>query len=131
MLEGKKDKTFPTFYPSLIEFQSFSDYIEKIEISGIASEFGACKIVPPKGWYNKKYDHTSLDISINHPIKQIVSGRAGVYGVDLLELKEMTLDGFYKYTQKSNNFNEATNEEREKKFWKCMGNSSHKFQGNL
>ena len=69
--------TCPVFHPTAAEFQDFRAYINKIE-SIIDPDVGLCKIIPPAGWLRgKQYNLDTMDVTVEHPVKQIVSGRAG------------------------------------------------------
>lgn len=66
-------------------------------------------------------DVTSIDVTVDYPIKQVVSGRAGVFNVDLLELKTMTMKDFAAYDQKNSTNCGSTPVDRERKFWRSLG----------
>lgn len=40
----------PVFYPTIEEFASPIEYIDKVAKEQGAREYGICKIVPPEGW---------------------------------------------------------------------------------
>ena len=75
------------------------------------------------GWLADKgeYDMSTMPIVIENPIKQVVSGRAGVFNVDLLELKPMNIKDFADYDKKNSNNCGASDQERERKFWRSLG----------
>ena len=113
--------TCPVFYPTATEFQNFRAYINKIE-SSLDPDIGLCKIIPPAGWLcDKHYDLDNTDVTVEHPVKQIVSGRAGVYNVALIEIKAMNLRDFEAFNAKNSVGCGETVAERERKFWKSMG----------
>ena len=64
---------------------------------------------------------SSLPITVEFPIKQVVSGRAGVFNVDLMELKAMNMEDFANYDKKNSQNCGNTPEERERKFWRSLG----------
>lgn len=64
---------------------------------------------------------SSMQITIEHPIKQVVSGRAGVFSVDLLEVKAMDIHDFAKYDKENSSNSGDTVQERERKFWRSLG----------
>ena len=63
----------------------------------------------------------SLPITVEFPIKQVVSGRAGVFNVDLMELDAMNMEDFANYDRKNSQNCGNTPEERERKFWRSLG----------
>ena len=75
------------------------------------------------GWLpnNGQYDLSKMPKTIENPIKQVVSGRAGVFNVDLLELKPMKIKDFADYDKKNSNNSGDTDAERERKFWRSLG----------
>jgi hypothetical protein len=66
-------------------------------------------------------DIYSMPITVEYPIKQIVSGRAGIFNVDLLELQSMSMKDFAAYDLKNSKNCGDTVEERERKFWRSLG----------
>ena len=86
------ETTCPVFYPTEQEFQNFRLFIEQIE--RLHPDIGICKIVPPKSWYVREYDIGNLSFTIQKPVKQMVTGRAGAFNVDLLEKSNMTVQQF-------------------------------------
>ena len=75
------------------------------------------------GWLaeNSKSEMKNLPITVQLPIKQVVSGRAGVFNVDLMELDAMNMEDFANYDRKNSQNCGATPEERERKFWRSLG----------
>ena len=113
--------TCPVFRPTPEEFSDFQAYISKIEDT-IDPDVGLCKIIPPSCFLKgKKYDLDSVDVTKSYPVKQVVSGRAGVYNVALLEIKPMSLRDFATYNANNSSNCGDTVVERERKFWKSMG----------
>jgi hypothetical protein len=113
--------TCPVFRPTPEEFSDFRKYVSKIEET-IDPDVGLCKIIPPDCFLKgKTYDLDSLDVTVDYPVKQLVSGRAGVYNVALLEIKAMNLRDFAAYNAKNSTNCGETVVERERKFWKSMG----------
>ena len=112
------ETTCPVFYPSKEEFENFYQYMQLIESElseGI--QHGICKIIPPSDWM-VPIDYNNVQVKVNNPIKQVVSGRAGIYNVNLFELSPMDLNDFKTYDL----FNHCHDnyETREKKFWKSL-----------
>lgn len=114
--------TCPVFRPSLEEFGNFYSYMSLIELQMRYEEHGICKVIPPDGWFSRSYKTETLHLEINNPVKQVVTGRAGVYNVNLFDVKKMTIPDFLEYDQK--NYCIETYDEIERKFWKSMGSSS-------
>lgn len=113
--------TCPVFRPTLEEFANFRGYIEKIEQSfDEVDKHGIAKIIPPKGWLDKVYDLEKIDITVEYPVQQVVSGRAGVFGVALFELKAMKIKDFLAYDQR-NPPRTSDPEQRTRKFWRSLG----------
>lgn len=117
----------PVFHPTLEEFDGseggFYSYVLKIEQTLLAegNNVGMCKIIPPQGWNYKKIDINELSkhLIIRNPIRQGITGGAGVFNMNLCELKDMTLNDFIAIANKNECIN--TYEEREKLFWKTLG----------
>lgn len=63
----------------------------------------------------------TMPIVIENPIKQVVSGRAGIFNVDLLELKPMNIEDFANYNRKNSSNSGNTDQEKERKFWRSLG----------
>ena len=117
--------TCPVFYPTEEEFNHFSEYIKKIDQERRYAAI--CKVVPPISWKEKQVrkldDLSSFGINqVMRPIKQVFTGRAGVYHTAIFEEKNMRVDEFYEYA-KINQYNCNDYGERERKFWKSIGNS--------
>lgn len=102
--------------------KSIRKYIEWLSESEAAA-IGICKVVPPRGWFERDYDINTIGVKIETPVKQRVIGRAGVYEVQLLEMKPMSVADMAKYSD-DNSFYEPSYEEREKRFWKNIGSSN-------
>jgi hypothetical protein len=66
---------------------------------------------------NAPKDVGAIDVTVDYPIKQVVSGRAGIFNVDLLELQTMTMKDFAAYDAKNSLNCGSTPEDRERKFW--------------
>jgi hypothetical protein len=86
-------------------------------------DIGICKIIPPSGWLEDRrgFEMSEMDITIEHPIKQVVSGRAGVFSVDLLEVKAMNIHDFADYDKNNSSNCGDTAQEKERKFWRSLG----------
>jgi len=100
------------------EFRDFRRYLETLDT---AYEVGICKVIPPAGWFERTY--TGLDLVVESPIRQVVSGRAGSFNVDLFEISRMTVSQFESFAAR-NAFESDNYAERERKFWRSMGNAS-------
>ena len=100
------------------EFKDFRKFILRIEADEDVISKGICKVIPPEGWFQRDYD--TIDITIPNPIRQCVAGRAGVFEVNLFEVKPMNLHDFQYFA--SHNFFECDSfQERERKFWRSLG----------
>lgn len=75
------------------------------------------------GWLaeNASKEVSTIDVTVVYPIKQVVSGRAGVFNVDLLELQTMKMKDFAAYDAKNSSNCGSTPEDRERKFWRSLG----------
>jgi jumonji domain-containing protein 2 len=67
----------------------------------------------------RDYNIDSLDVTIQSPTKQVVTGRAGVHSVNLFEMKAMSLRELHAFSEK-NSFYSPDFEERERKFWRSI-----------
>jgi jumonji domain-containing protein 2 len=86
-----------------------------------AATVGICKVIPPKGWFEREYDINTIPVKISTPVKQCVTGGAGVYEVQLFEVKSMTAADIAKYADKHMFYYEECYETRERKFWRSLG----------
>lgn len=111
--------TAPVLHPTLDEFKDFKKYISKLEANEDIMSKGICKIVPPAGWF-KKPNYNKVEITIPNPIRQCVSGRAGIFQVDLIEVRPMNLLDFQQFASR-NAFESDSYAERERKFWRSLG----------
>ncbi len=117
------ETTCPVFYPDEQQFQDFRAFVEGLERA--YPNMAICKIVPPKSWFVTNYDLPKLEetLVVQQPIKQLVSGRAGIYQLEMLELSDMSLKQFRRHCDK--NVPESKNyADREKRFWTSVGFSS-------
>eukprot|EP01041_Mallomonas_annulata_P001920 gene1920-3728_t len=109
----------PIYYPSMDEFKDFQSYICKIES---INDFGYAKIVPPRGWFTRNYDLDKLNFTIPTPIRQLVSGKPGIHHVDLIELKEMSIQEYYDFATR-NSCTLDLESDKERYFWRSLGNN--------
>lgn len=90
----------PVFAPTAEEFKEFGKYIEKIQPLCTG---GICKIIPPPEWtknLSELLNYEELDLTIPHPIQQLVEGNKGIYQLLLLEKPKLTLSQFKKLAEK-------------------------------
>jgi hypothetical protein len=109
------------YRPTLEEFSSFKSYILQIQNW---CQKGICKIIPPSEWKDISEIHScdikSLkDFKVPTPSQQVISGKAGVYEVDMFEMKDMTIGEIYEYSI-NNKCNDPDPHNREKVFWKTL-----------
>ena len=64
-----------------------------------------------------------MPITVTSPVRQVVTGRAGVYEVQLLELKDMSVKELHDFAA-ANSYDNPNNEERETMFWKSLASPS-------
>jgi [histone H3]-trimethyl-L-lysine9/36 demethylase len=108
----------PTFYPTLKEVRgSFEDYILSIEDK--LSQYGICRIIPPREWKPQKNKYT--DFHVARPIKQHATGRRGVFRTFLVEGKPLSVEKDFAPVAKAlanqpQDSDDPSNIERE--FWK-------------
>ncbi|ETV70926.1 hypothetical protein, variant [Aphanomyces astaci] len=81
----------PEFHPTPEEFSCFATYVRTI-VEPACHRIGMCKIVPPAGFFTRAYD--DLEFTIPTPLTQYVAGKKGVFHVDLVTRKSMSLDAF-------------------------------------
>lgn len=113
--------TCPILRPTAEEFSDFQKYIySHVEL---IEDYGIIKIIPPTDWFIREYNWRDWNISLKAPIKQLVSGRAGVYSLDLIELNEIPLVKYFEYTERVSLKN-ISDEERERQFWRLLGTPS-------
>nr|XP_045002020.1 lysine-specific demethylase 4D-like [Jaculus jaculus] len=107
------------FRPTMEEFSDFNKYIAYMESQG-AHRAGLAKVIPPKGWRARQsYDNIS-DILIAAPLKQLVSGKAGVFTQYHRKMKAMTV-GQYRHLANSKRCRPPPHrnfEDLERKYWK-------------
>lgn len=117
--------TVPVFYPNKQEFLSFSNYVASI--SGEIKKYGACKVVPPKDFFVRDYSLKAIGhILLNNPIKQLVVGRAGVYNLSLVPLRDLSIQEFYDISQ-TDSYESNSYEDREAMFWKAINGNNNKW----
>lgn len=111
--------TCPVFYPTENEFRNFSQYVSGISDS-VRDNFGMIKVVPPSGFFTRDYSILTLDTSltVKSPVKQLISGRAGVYSVDLVPQPDMSVGYFFALAHDTAIDTNTSMEERERLFWK-------------
>lgn len=102
----------PVFHPSKEEFSNFERYMEKIESE--SSGFGMAKVIPPANWKARRQGYKNINASITHPVKQIVSGFAGIYQVILISEKPISYNTYKNYSIMRDPSPTLTNEEIER-----------------
>ena len=123
--------TCPIFRPTLEEFSDFKKYVETHIQS--ANNVGICKVIPPRGWFERSYDLNQIDIRqiiVPSPIKQVISGCAGVYELDIFDLEPMTIAQLHQLDKSNDSLHHIVTEENadtlpllsdnEKKFWRSV-----------
>ena len=88
----------PTFYPTAKEFANFEAYMEKVEQESIG--FGMAKVIPPDNWIARKQGYQKINANVTHPVKQLVSGLAGIYQVILISENSMPYQRYKAYSIK-------------------------------
>jgi len=106
------------------EFKNFRKYIQKMELDESIMAKGICKVIPPAGWFKRSYDLDKIDLTITNPVRQCVSGRAGIFEVHLFEVQSMTLKDIKNFGDR-NSFESDSYPERERKFWRSLGVASN------
>lgn len=110
--------TCPVFYLDVDDMQNLVGFVENIEVTH--PDIGICKLIPPRGWYQRSYDTKSLELPRITPIKQVVAGRSGAFHVTAFERNAMSLTSFqYHASQHSDKHTSSGDKERE--FWRSMG----------
>eukprot|EP00743_Colponemidia_sp_Colp-15_P007442 GILK01008041.1.p1 GENE.GILK01008041.1~~GILK01008041.1.p1 ORF type:complete len:606 (+),score=92.82 GILK01008041.1:98-1915(+) len=107
----------PIFRPTAQQFQNFAEYVKSIE-----PEFrhaGICKVIPPVEWIARAAGYEDLEMTIPHPIEQVVTGKGGFYEVLHVERKPVDL-AFFRSFQETQIKREPheTLQQLERKFWK-------------
>lgn len=116
----------PVFRPSMLEFNDFSKYIDKVEANG-AHKIGLAKIIPPVEWvarrkgYNEFESHES-NMLIQNPISQQVEGKEGIYTQYNIQQKHLCVS---EYAALSRTSRYATPKHRdwselERKYWRLL-----------
>lgn len=103
----------PVFHPTTAEFQNFEAYMVKIESQ--SKGYGMAKVIPPAGWKARRKGYKDINPTISHPVRQIVSGLAGIYQVVLVSERQMDYNLYKKYAKKRELSSELTVEEIERK----------------
>ena len=116
--------TCPVLRPTMEEFKDFRKYIQKMEQDESIMAKGICKVIPPSGWFKRSYDLDKIDLTITNPVRQCVSGRAGIFEVHLFEVQSMTLKDIKNFGDR-NSFESDSYPERERKFWRSLGVASN------
>jgi jumonji domain-containing protein 2 len=117
------EDTCLVFRPTEEEFANFREYLERLNF--LHPEIGICKIIPPPSWKLLPIDINSLKQRVSHPVAQYVSGKHGIFSVELLEQRSMSVAAFERLARKSEFINPDFRE-RERRFWKhILGNSGY------
>eukprot|EP01088_Endostelium_zonatum_P018573 TRINITY_DN6009_c0_g1_i1.p1 TRINITY_DN6009_c0_g1~~TRINITY_DN6009_c0_g1_i1.p1 ORF type:complete len:469 (-),score=130.81 TRINITY_DN6009_c0_g1_i1:28-1401(-) len=139
----------PTFYPSEEEFKEFTKYLESIE--HLCWPRGLAKIVPPESWLARYSDYDDGTISKRHepdeviirtPIRQVVSGKNGVYQIMNVVEKDRTLRAFRMEAEKQDADNIYTGKFKDKSqrpsikqiesnFWKTLTSNSPLYGADM
>lgn len=120
----------PVFRPSLSEFREFKTYLDQVIEPTCRDTVGICKVIPPQEWLDEQKRDRDLvklrGLEIPSPISQYVAGKKGVYSVDLVERKKMTVEAFRHLAETKNMMldqvvhDEDSLEDMERKFWKGL-----------
>ncbi|KAH8145725.1 uncharacterized protein LAJ45_10202 [Morchella importuna] len=80
-----EDGGIPVFKPTMDQFSSFKDFVDKINHYGMKS--GIVKIIPPQEWYDTlaPLEEKVKDIRIKNPIVQHIAGMQGEYRQENVE----------------------------------------------
>ena len=109
------------FRPSRSEFSNFAHYIDTVVEPG-ASSVGLAKIIPPSNWWKSSIKVDTL--TIPSPIRQHLTGKQGVYMLNLVEEASMTATEYEEWTQKFTLSDKPTSttsiEEIERRFWRNL-----------
>ena len=111
----------PEFRPSRSEFSNFAHYIDTVVEPG-ASSVGLAKVIPPSNWYKSSIQIDTL--TIPNPIRQHLTGKQGVFMLNLVEKKSMKGEEYEEWTQKFTLSDKPTSttsiEEIERRFWRNL-----------
>jgi [histone H3]-trimethyl-L-lysine9/36 demethylase len=88
----------PVFYPTKQEFSDFEAYMEKIERE--SQGYGMAKVIPPPDWKARRKGYKNIASTVTHPVKQIVSGLAGIYQVILISEAQLSYKSYKEYSKK-------------------------------
>lgn len=84
------------FYPTQQEFSDFQGYLEKCVTK---AKSGIFKVIPPKGFVARKAGYKNLNMTVPHPIEQIVNGSNGFYELLLLQKESRPFAKFSKVVE--------------------------------
>jgi hypothetical protein len=134
-------KPLPIFYPTKEDFEDFKSYILKIHKESM--EYGSCRIVPPKYWfeflnlltnrkpndsmnatfesYDEKFNISEMEID---PIFQILQGKRGLYQVTPNRASEMKVSDFKSKSESNEPKWKEDLEKVDELFWKNLENDS-------
>ena len=146
--------TCKVYYPTLDEFRSFQSYLASIESEAAAC--GICKIVPPEGYWHSLGDMAKLcdplgpfgATVIPGPTSQTVNGSRGIYEVQHVVQKSMTIRELFEKAKKTGHGVEgedcleskkgsrslrgsrgSKDEKIARRFWQSLGSSSASLYG--
>eukprot|EP00924_Labyrinthula_sp_SR-Ha-C_P008136 snap_masked-scaffold_11-processed-gene-4.18-mRNA-1 protein AED:0.28 eAED:0.28 QI:0/-1/0/1/-1/1/1/0/995 len=125
----------PVFQPNYAKFKvGLAAYCEKYIENDEVKKAGFVKIIPPKEWiWNQKIKELDNIISKQadiKPLKQHLSGSRGLFRLDLVDAKPMSVDEFRKISKKTEP-EEMSFEKLESKYWKSLSpNSEPAFYGS-
>ncbi len=88
------EKEDNVFYPTYEELSDLPGYIQHIEDTYSAHEFGVIKIIPPEGWNPRPGGYNEEEINnilIERPLEQSIFGTNGYYQISATPLTAMTV----------------------------------------
>lgn len=119
----------PVLRPSCEEFADFLGFARHVE--RVASRCGVAKVIPPAEW-RPEFEAwaATRERLIAHPIRQCISGGRGVFRVDIVEHRAMTVAEFEAEARRRDGVGVGRKrrraegdgyEERQRSFWRGLG----------
>ena len=109
----------PVFSPTLEEFRDFAAFVTKAR--GLEPTAPMIKIQAPADWTPRGDHYQSLDLIVNHPVRQEIYGQTGKYQIALVSQRKLTLAKYRERAVASDKMTEGMSEDKvETLFWKSI-----------
>jgi len=103
----------------LEEFRDFAGYVAKVRRLEPAAPM--VKIQGPADWTPRNDNYQSLDLVVNHPVRQEIYGQAGKYQIALVSQRKLSLAKYRERAEADDKMTAGKSEDKvETLFWKSV-----------